>query len=396
MKIVRIEDFHADGGWANLSFLKITTDEGIVGWSECTEFYGSQGLTLVTRKIAEQLIGQDPREVGRITALLYAQTRIAAGSLNAQAVAAIENACLDIKAKSLGVPVSELVGGAVRSRLPVYWSHCGMYRVRFPEIFEKDLGEPALRTLDDVKQLGREVVKRGYNALKTNALMFEGKSVTLHSPGFGRGQGHPELNLDSRVLSGIVDLLTAFREGAGPETGLMIDLNFNYKPEGYRKIARAVEHLNLTWLEIDTYEAKALSLIRQVSTTPIASLESTHGRRNLRPFLENHSVDVAILDPMWNGVAESVKMAAMCDAYEVNVAAHNFCGHLQTMIAAQFCAAVPNFRILELDVDRAPWLNDLFTHVPEIENGELVVSNRPGWGTDINEDGVRAHPPKKR
>src|SRR5713226_8323255 len=86
---------------------EITTDEGIVGWSEYMEGYGAPGLTGVIQKIGQRLIGQDPRPVERISALLYAATRQAAGGINQMAIAAIENALVDIEAKALGVPVYE-------------------------------------------------------------------------------------------------------------------------------------------------------------------------------------------------------------------------------------------------------------------------------------------------
>ncbi|HEX9820644.1 MAG TPA: enolase C-terminal domain-like protein, partial [Methylomirabilota bacterium] len=89
-------------------------------------------------------------------------------------------------------------------------------------------------------------------------------------------------------------------------------------------------------------------------------------------------------------------IAAMADAYEVNVAPHNFYGHLATLMNAHFCAVVPNLRIMEIDPDTVPWYDDLATHKPDIEDGHLVLPARPGWGTDVNEDAVRAHPPKKR
>ena len=112
MKIVKVEDLHCDAGWRVNSFLKIATDEGIVGWSEYMEGYGAQGLTGVILKLAERfLIGQDPRPVERHSAHLYAATRQAAGGVNQMAIAAIENALVDIKAKSLNVPVYELLGG---------------------------------------------------------------------------------------------------------------------------------------------------------------------------------------------------------------------------------------------------------------------------------------------
>ena len=113
MKIVKLEDFHVDAGWDTYSFLKITTDEGVTGWSEFNESR-RRGMTGVVHGLGAALIGQDPREVGRIDATLYAQSRPTAGGLTSHAIAAIVNACLDIKGKALGVPVYELLGGALR------------------------------------------------------------------------------------------------------------------------------------------------------------------------------------------------------------------------------------------------------------------------------------------
>ena len=106
-------------------------------------------------------------------------------------------------------------------------------------------------------------------------------------------------------------------------------------------------------------------------------------------------MDVAIIDVPWNGAWQSYKIAAMADAYEVNVAPHNFYGHLCTMMSAHFCAAIPNFRIMEIDIDDVAWKDDLVTHPPEIENGELVITDRPGWGTEPNEEVIAEHPVKK-
>lgn len=125
MKITSIKDLHADAGWRVISFLKIETDAGIVGYSEYNESYGSKGLTGVILKLAETLIGADPRPVEKISSRLYAMTRQASGGLIQQAIAALENALVDVKAKALGVPVYELLGGPVRERLRLYWSHCG-------------------------------------------------------------------------------------------------------------------------------------------------------------------------------------------------------------------------------------------------------------------------------
>jgi len=74
-----------------------------------------------------------------------------------------------------------------------------------------------------------------------------------------------------------------------------------------------------------------------------------------------------------------MKIAAAAEAFEVNIAQHNFYGHLATMMNARFAAAVPNLRIMEVDIDRLPWDAEVFTAVPQLENGHLVVPDTPGW-----------------
>ncbi|HMJ27795.1 MAG TPA: mandelate racemase/muconate lactonizing enzyme family protein [Xanthobacteraceae bacterium] len=390
MKIVEIKDLHADGGWRTLSFLKLVTDEGIIGWSEFHEGFATPGLTGIIRKLAAGLIGADPRDVSVISSRLHAASRNATGGAMAQAIAALENACLDVKAKALGIPVYALFGGAFRSRLPMYWSQCGTLRTRYPALF----GAAPLQSLDDIVLLGQEVKASGYRALKTNVLMFGNGAAVNYRPGFGAGAGYPELNVDAAILGAIGELLAAFRQGAGPGVDLMLDLNFNFRPEGVRRIAHEVERFNLLWLELDLYEPKALAALRQSTTVPIASLESLSGRRSMRSFLDEGAVDVAIIDPQWNGLAESMKIASLAESYEVNVAPHNFHGQLSTLIGAHLSAAIPNFRIMEFVVDEAPWTRD-FLHQPLlIENGELVLPSAPGWGSEINEEAVRARPAK--
>ena len=392
MKITRIVDLHADAGWRVFSFLKIETDAGIIGWSEYNESYGSKGLTGVVLKLAETLIGLDPRPVERITADLYAKTRQAPGGLIQQAIAAIENALIDVKAKALGVPVCEMLGGPVRSQLRLYWSHCGTYRLHHAE----KMGLAPVRNLDDIRKLGEHVGERGFTALKTNIFLFDGASPELYMPGFVRSPGGPELNPSLRVEEALDKQLAAFRDGTGKDVEFLLDLNFNFKTEGYIRLVRALEQRQhrLMWVEIDSFDPRALALIRRSIATPLASCESLFGRRQFKDYLENYSMDVAIVDLPWNGILESMKIAAMAEAYEVNCAPHNFYGHMSTLMSAHFCAAIPNFRIMEIDIDDVPWKDDLVTEPPRIEKGHLIVPTKPGWGSDINEAAVRKHAPK--
>ena len=392
MKITRVESLHADAGHRNFDFLKISTDDGLVGWSEYNESFGGIGVSAVIDGLTPVIAGKDPRAWESLVAMMYAVRRQAAGGVIQQAIGAIENALLDIKAKALGIPVYELFGGPVRERIRLYWSHCGTYRLAWPG----EMQLPPLRTLDDVVAMGREVVAKGYTALKTNVFVL-GKDPRLHSPGFARrGAGFPELNAEHALLEGLREELAAFRQGAGKDVDVLLDLNFNFKTEGFLKVARAIEPFDIFWVEIDTRDPKALAHIRSNARMPVASCECLFGRRDFRPYLEAGAVDVAIIDTPWNGVGESLKIAAMADAYEVNVAPHNFYGHLATMMSAHFCAVVPNLRIMEIDPDRVPWYDDLVTHLPEVKDGHLFLPTRPGWGTEVNEEAVRAHPATKR
>jgi galactonate dehydratase len=396
MKITKIEDFHADGGYRTCSYLKVSTDSGLVGWSEYYDSFSGSGISGLIGHFSNVVAGMDPTKVGLLSANLHATTRLAAGGVNHQAIAAIENACLDIQGKALGVPVCQLFGGPFRDRLELYWTHCGSYRVRHAEFYEKQLGLPPIRTLDDLVAVGKEAVKLGYKTIKTNPVFFDKAKPEFFNGGFRIAPGILERNPSRRYVSAIEAELEALRDGLGPDIGLMLDISFSQRTEGYLRIAKAVERFDLTWLELDTPDPKALELIRRSTSTPIASLESLYGQREYRGFLDTESVDVCIIDPIWNGVWQSVRIAALADAYETNIAPHNPVGDLANLMSAHFAAAVPNFRILEYRADEAPWIKDFLTHPPVVEDGTFVLPTRPGWGSDINEEALKAYPPRRR
>jgi L-alanine-DL-glutamate epimerase-like enolase superfamily enzyme len=391
VKITGIEILQADAGWRMFSFLKVMTGDGVIGWSEFNESFGSTGLSDVIRGLSPVLIGRDPRMFEQITQHLHVLTRQSRGGLNQQAIAAIENALLDVTGKAYGVPVYALFGGPVRDRIPVYWSHFGTYRVRSAGL----MGVPAISDYDDLARHAEEVKSLGFRALKTNIMPLVDGSLTSFVPGFGRTSGWPELNWDNKLIRGVTEQLMAIRDAVGPDMGIHLDINFNFKTEGFKRVAEAVRPANLTWLEIDTHDAPALAEIKRGAPCPIASCETLHGRREFKPFLDHYATDVAIIDVIWNGLNESLKIAALADVYEVNVAPHNFYGHLCSAISATFSAVVPNFRVMELDIDSAPWRDEFYTVIPKIENGEFLLPKGPGWGIDVNETAVRARPPKQ-
>ncbi|MEA3493452.1 MAG: mandelate racemase/muconate lactonizing enzyme family protein [Candidatus Margulisiibacteriota bacterium] len=391
MKIKDVELLQCDAGWRPWLFIKITTDEGIVGYSECTDSHGSPlGIKGVIENLKKHLIGKDPRPVEKIYWDLYSITRQSPGSIIQKAIGGIENALLDIKAKALGVPVYELFGGPIRDKVQVYWSHCGTTRARAWQMVGKD----PLKTLGDIEKLGNEVKTRGFTALKTN-IIFTGENPTVYMPGFKGGLGSPELNVNNKIIDTINSQISAFRRGTGDDVGIILDLNFNFKTEGYIKIAQALEKYNLFWVEIDSYDPNALLKIKQSARTSICSGENLYTTRDYRPYLEKHAMDVCSIDIIWNGFIQSKKISDMAELYEINVTPHNYYSHLSTFISAQFCAAIPNLKILEVDIDDVPWKDEIVTEVPEIRDGYMTVPQRPGWGLELNEEVIRAHPWEK-
>jgi len=388
VKITKVETLHADAGWRNYHFAKVSTDEGIVGWSEFDEGFGSPGVSTVIEAVASRLIGQSVHDHERIYTELFAATRPGAGSVVGQGLGAIENALLDAKAKALGVPVYDLLGGKIRDRIRVYWSHCGTWRIAYHQFYGHQISD-----LAGVRALGEEVRDKGFTALKTNIFTHWNGSLRSWAPGFGRPWS-PGLNAEPLMLQGLHDVLSAFRDGAGEDMGLLLDLNFNLRTEGVLEVLRALSDFKLFWLEYDNDNPEALRTIRDASHTSIASLETRIGLPAFLPYFREQAVDVAIIDTIWNGTWQAMKVAASAHAHEVNVAPHNFYGHLSTMMSAHFAAAVPHLRIMETDIDRLPWDADLFTVVPTIEDGHLVVPDTPGWGTEPNEEALAAHPPK--
>src|SRR3954451_19580636 len=183
MKITKVEHFHVDCGWEIYSFLKISTDEGLTGWSEFRE-HRRPGIAAAIHGMGEFVVGQEPGALGGLEAALYSSARSVPGGLNQNAAGAILNACLDIKGKALGVPVYELFGGAVRDRIPVYWSRCGVIRARCAEYFDgKVIDRPAVRTVDALKGAAREARDLGFKAIKCNLLVFDQNGGRQYTPG---------------------------------------------------------------------------------------------------------------------------------------------------------------------------------------------------------------------
>jgi L-alanine-DL-glutamate epimerase-like enolase superfamily enzyme len=391
MKITSVELFKLNAGWRPWLLLKLSTDESVVGWSDCTDANGSvDGVSATIRGIGATLIGRDPMPLELIYQDLYRGTRQSAGGVVQKAIAAIENALLDIKAKALGIPVCSLLGGPVRDKVRLYWSHCGTTRIRHHELLGN--GVRPVRSIADIEALTEEVRERGFSGAKTNLILFSGsRGPRIVSQGFRGGEGSYDRNLSGEELDGVRRTVHVFRSGLGPDSDLILDANMHFRADGMNRLARALADYNLAWLEVDLDDPGQMRALRDKAPMPIASCEKRQLMSGYKPFLDLRAVDVAIIDVRWTGVWQAKKIADLAECYDVNVAPHNHGSPLATLMAAHLCAAATNVRIMEYDVDDVSWRDKLVDQPPQIEDGFLRIPTRPGWGVEMDESVIAAH-----
>ncbi|MCY3950060.1 MAG: hypothetical protein OXF61_12760 [Acidimicrobiaceae bacterium] len=183
MLVERVETLSCDAAWRNYYFLKITTADGVVGWAEYDEGFSSPGLTTAIEALAPLVIGRSVFDHEPTYQYLFARTRQAASGI-IEAIGAIENALLDAKARTLGVPCYDLLGGKVRDRIRVYWSHCGTWRINLGHIYGNRITD-----LDGVRALGAEVAEKGFTALKTDIVRRAPEGLRGGLPGVGTPVG---------------------------------------------------------------------------------------------------------------------------------------------------------------------------------------------------------------
>lgn len=386
MKITDVQTYVVDAGWRPWTFVKVETDEGVTGYGECSDHKSVHSIPGVIEDLKPILVGTDPRAFEMRFWDMVRATRQSPGGYAAKAIAGIELALVDIKAKALGISVVELFGGPTRENVRVYWSHCGTSRARYQDV----LGTPPLRTMDDIAALGREVVERGFTALKTN-IVIPGEPASAWFPGFGSGPGTTDLVAPRHLLRHIETLIGTFRDAVGPDVDINLDLNFNFRTEGCLRIAKVLEQFDLLWLEIDMYDPEALLQIKESTTTRICTGENLYYMKGYLPLFELHAADVFMIDVPWNGFSQSKKVGDLAEVYQLNMAPHNYYSHLSSFISASLCAVLPNVRIMEIDIDDVTWKDDLVTNVPELIDGYMTIPTGPGWGTDLKEAELEKH-----
>ncbi|MFW6174173.1 MAG: mandelate racemase/muconate lactonizing enzyme family protein [Chloroflexota bacterium] len=381
MKVTSIKPFICDGGFRPWTFVKVETDAGITGWGDCTDWGGAPAVAATVEHYGQFVIGRDPHDVEAIWWGLYARNIRHVGGIASKAMSGIDSALWDIKGKDLGVPVWKLLGGKMRDSLRLYWSHCGSNRAQHAD----KLGLTPVRTTDDLRRLAEEVLARGFTAVKTNMFPLQDRPDAMP-------EADAAGDLTPSTRRNIEAIVGTFRDTLGPDAGIALDVALRFRLGAAVKVAQALEPFDMMWLETETFDAAVLRTVRESTCTTICTGESLFGTYGYRPFLEQHAQDIIMPDFAWNGITMGRKICDLAQAYDTFVAPHNCHSPLTTLISANICAAIPNFKILEFDQDDAPWRDDIMTHPPEIHDGRLKVPDRPGLGSDLIESELAKRP----
>ncbi len=380
MKITDIEALVTRGIGKPWLFCIIRTDAGITGYSEFGFGGLPQGILGLVEDFKPLLIGKDPLPVERRYQELRSLTEYTAGGATQKALAGVELALWDIKGKEAGKPVHELLGGPTKDEQHVYWSHL----ITYPANFAEEMEVPPITTWDDVRRCVREAVDAGYDAVKTN-FVFPGED----DAGRRSRMLRPGLSTTPDLLDHIEKQIGIMREEGGDDLQIALDINKSFRPEAQVQIARRLEPFNLMWLEIDNPDPASLRHVRDSTSTTILTGEALLGVEQFRPFFEHGAMAITKLDMQWQGLISARQVCLMADAFQHNVAPHNFNGHLSTFQSLNLCASVNNARIMETDPISAVFRDDLFTVLPDVVNGKARIPTGPGWGTELDEKTAR-------
>jgi D-galactarolactone cycloisomerase len=339
------------------AFVEVTTDEGIAGYGPCS--FGSASLDLqsvaglIENTYAPALVGEDPHRVDHLWDKIYygAITRVHGGrSVGVAMLSAIDIALWDIKGKALGVPVYELLGGAVRDPQPlyvssVYWS------------------SPA-----DAAAQARAFLDEGFKAFKVKV-------------GFD--------------LANDIDSLHAIRDEVGYEVDMLVDANQCYTRHLALQVGRELERLKVLLFEeplpVDDVEGHAF--LAGKLDVRIATGENMYTRWDFMPFLSRGAVHVVQADASrCGGIGEARKIADIASGFHAHFVPHTFSDALTVVANLHVVAAAANGPIMEYDRTYNPIQTDLVTNPPPVHDSVIELPKAPGLGVDIDWDFVADHP----
>ena len=364
MRITAIDTCTVGAGWKNWLLLRVHTDAGIHGIGEGTLNGFIRTTEAAVRELEHLAIGQDPRQVNRLSKHLMDSVSLDGGHIHRTAVAAIEVACWDILGKSLGVPIHQLLGGRVRDSVAAYAN--GWYRTE--------------RTPEHFVAAAEKAVAIGFHALKLDP--------------FGTAQGF----IDEAELQLAHDIVHALRQRFGPSLRILIDVHARFTEADSLRAARKLAPLDIYWWEEPTTREREQPANAVALQCPIrvATGEMYDTVGQFYTLATGGGVNIFQPEPMsLGGITNTLAVAHLALAHGSWIAPHQSGGPVATAVCLQLAACVPNFLIQEhFDAFNEPWVRDLVSWHPSLDpaTGHLSLPDAPGLGLDLNLDVARAHP----
>ena len=363
MKITDVKTYVVDMYRANFVFIEIETDEGITGVGEATLEYREKAVVQAIEDWREFLIGKDPLDTELIQMHLERDTYWRYGPVLSSALSGIDIALWDIKGKYYGAPVYQLLGGKVREGLPIYVNAWFAGAKTTPEFVEK----------------AKETVAKGFRALKWDPF------------------GSAYLNLTKQELVDSIDRVAAIREAVGDGVDLLIECHGRFNMTTSVKIARALEGLDVAFIEeplhvgrIDLYKR-----LKDQINIPIAAGERCYNRHEACSLIESGAIDVVQPDICHvGGITSLKKVASVAEMNYINVSPHNPMGAGANAATMHVMSTCMNFTYLETMVNDVDWRKDVVTETCYMKDGLLCLSDAPGIGIELHKEAFDAHPYK--
>jgi galactonate dehydratase len=362
--ITRVSTSVVDAGDRDWVFVRVDTDEpGLFGWGESSLGWHTRAVVGAVGDLEPLLVGQDPRPVERLWHAMVRGPFFKGGAVMTSAVSGIDQALWDIKAKALGVPLFELLGGPVRDRVRTYVN------------LGSELGGDA-RDPNAWAEAAREARKRGFDAMKVYPVA---PARPLEGTAFVR---------ETEELVGVV------RDAAGEDADVMVDLHGRTSPAMAIRIGHALEPYRPWWLEepCQPGSVDAVADVARALPIPIATGERLVTRHEFKDLLDERAC--AIVQPnvcYCGGVSEFRRIAALAETAMVTVAPHNPNGPIGTMVSLHLALALPNVLILEHVREDVPWRSEIVDEAFETRDGYADPPTRPGIGAELVEDVAAAH-----
>jgi mannonate dehydratase len=369
----------------NFVTLKLVTDDGVVGWGDATLNGRELAVASYLRDhVAPLLVGRDAQRIEDTWQYLYRGAYWRRGPVTMAAIGAIDMALWDIKGKLAGLPVYQLLGGAVRDRIPAYTHATGADTAALlASVAEKRArGFQAIRV-----QTGVPGVGLGYGV---------GDGSASYEPA-GRGARPSEELWDTDAyLRHIPGVLAEVRTHVGPELKLLHDVHHRLTPTQAGRLGRAVEELDLFWLE-DVTPAENQALLRQVrahSTVPLAIGEVFNSVWDCQQLITERLIDyIRTCVVHAGGISHVRRIFALAELYQVSAAPHGPSDVSPITMAASLHVglATPNFAIQEF-MGYPPQVDEAFPYAWRYEDGHLHPGDAPGLGVELDEGVAAGHP----